>query len=316
VWFADDATPGRTLGKLDPRTGRVAEYKLADAADNAEVSHALVFDRQGNIWFSNGTEGSPTMFDPETGKFSRFPRPEGFPFSGDFIALDSKGNVWSPHREGAFKLDPRTGKYTNYSLAPGKANYDLTTDEQDNVWVSQPGGNSMVHVDAKAGKVDRLLLDPAAPKDFEITNEDREISANLRLTPNTATPLEKGPRRSTTDRQTNTVWVCEFFADRLAKIDPRTRRVTEYPLPHRYSQPYGVTVDKNHNVWITMLNSDRVARFDPATETFTEFQLPTRGTEIRHVQVDNSTSPPTVWLPYDRTNKIARIQFRTSPGTP
>ena len=315
VWFADDATHGRTLGKLDPRTGRVAEYKLADAADNAEVSHALVFDRQGNIWFSNGTEGSPTMFDPETGKFSRFPRPEGFPFSGDFIALDSKGNVWSPHREGAFKLDPRTGKYTNYSLAPAKANYDLTTDEQDNVWISQPGGNSMVHVDAKAGKVDRLLLDPAAPKDFEITDADREISANLRLTPNTATPLEKGPRRSTTDRVTNTVWVCEFFADRLAKIDPRTRKVTEYPLPHRYSQPYGVTVDKNHNVWITMLNSDRVARFDPATEKFTEFQLPTRGTEIRHVQVDNSTNPPTVWLPYDRTNKIARIQFRTSPGT-
>jgi hypothetical protein len=38
--------------------------------------------------------------------------------------------------------------------------------------------------------------------------------------------------------------------------------------------------------------------------------LPTRGTEIRHIQVDSSMNPPTVWLPYDRTNKIARIQFR------
>ncbi|MBZ5659973.1 MAG: carboxypeptidase regulatory-like domain-containing protein [Acidobacteriia bacterium] len=316
VWFADDATPGRTLGKLDPRTGRVADYKLADAQNNAEVSHALVFDRKGNIWFSNGTTGSPTMFDPETGKFSRFPRPEGFPFSGDFIALDSKGNVWSPHREGAYKLDPITGKYTNYAVGPAKANYDLTADQDDNVWVSQPGGNRMAHIDAKAGKVDTLLLDPAAPQGFEITEEDRNISANLWLTPNTATPLEKGPRRSATDRETNTVWVCEFFADRLAKIDPRTRKVIEYPLSHRFSQPYAATVDNNHRVWITMLNSDRVARFDPATETFTEFQLPTRGTEIRHIQVDNSTNPPTVWLPYDRTNKIARIQFRTSPGTP
>jgi len=26
--------------------------------------------------------------------------------------------------------------------------------------------------------------------------------------------------------------------------------------------------------------------------------------------VDASTNPPTVWLPYDRTNKIARVQFR------
>ncbi len=310
VWFADDATPDRTLGKLDPRTGKVTDYKLADATNHAEVSHALVFDRQGNIWFSNGTEGSPTKFDPETGKFSRFPRPEGFPFSGDFITLDGKGNVWSPHKQGAFKLDPATGKYTNYSDGPPKANYDLTADKEDHIWVSQPGGNSLAYVDADLGKVERVMLDPATAKDFEISDEDRDISSKLRLTANTATPLEKGPRRSATDRERDVVWVCEFFGDRLAKIDPRTKKVTEYPLPHRFSQPYSATVDKNHRVWITMLNSDRFARFDPDTETFTEFELPTRGTEIRHIQVDNSTNPPTVWLPYDRTNKIARVQFR------
>jgi virginiamycin B lyase len=315
VWFADDATPERTLGKLDPRTGKVVDYKLPDSANAAESSHALVFDRQGNIWFANGTEGSPTKFDPETGKFARFPRPEGFPFSGDFITLDSKGNVWSPHREGAYKLEPGTGKYTNYAAGPGKANYDLAADKEGNVWVSQPGGNRMAHVDAAAGKVDSVLLDPVTSTDYSVTDKDREISADLSLTPNTATPLEKGPRRSVADRETDTVWVCEFFADRLAKIDARTKKVTEYPLPHRYSQPYAATVDKNHRVWITMLNSDRIARFDPATEKFTEFTLPTRGTEIRHIQVDSSTNPPTVWLPYDRTNKIARIQFRTSSET-
>jgi streptogramin lyase len=316
VWFADDATPERTLGKLDPRTGRVTDYKLADSANAAETSHALVFDRQGNIWFANGTEGGPTKFDPETGKFVRFPRPEGIPYSGDFITLDPKGNVWSPHREGAFKLDPLTGKYTNYSAPPGKANYDVAADDEGNVWVSQPGGNRMAHVDTAAGKIDNVLLDPVVSRDFDVTDKDRQISANLSLTPNTATPLEKGPRRSVTDRDTDTIWVCEFFADRLLKIDARTKKVTEYPLPHRYSQPYGATVDKNHRVWITMLNSDRIARFDPVTEKFTEFELPTRGTEIRHIQVDSSTNPPTVWLPYDRTNKIARVQFRVSSVTP
>jgi virginiamycin B lyase len=317
IWFADDATPERTLGKLDPRTGRITDYKLADAANAAESSHALVFDQQGNIWFANGTEGSPTKFDPETGKFFRFPRPQNFPFSGDFITLDSKGNVWSPHREGAFKLDPRTGKYTNYSAAPEKANYDLAADKEDNVWVSQPGGNRMAVVDPHTGKVGQFPLTPQDSQALEITAKDREISAKLSLTANTATPLEKGPRRSVADRERDVVWVCEFFADRLAKIDTRTRKVTEYPLPHRYSQPYSATINKkDHTVWITMLNSDRIAKFDPATEKFTEYELPTRGTEIRHIQVDSSTNPPTVWLPYDRTNKIARIQFRASSGTP
>jgi streptogramin lyase len=311
VWFADDATPERTLGKLDPRTGRITEYMLADQNNAAESSHALVFDKAGNLWFANGTEGSPTKFDPETGKFFRFPRPQDFPFSGDFITLDTKGNVWSPHREGAFKLDPLTGKYTNYSVRPGKANYDLAADEEDKVWVSKPGGNDMEIVDWHSGKIDELALNSVVSQDYEVTAKDRDLSSSLGLTPNTATPLEKGPRRSVADRGNDVIWVCEFFADRLAKIDARTRKVTEYPLPHRFSQPYSATVNtKDHTVWITMLNSDRIAKFDPASEKFTEYVLPTRGTEIRHIQVDSSTNPPTVWLPYDRTNKIARIQFR------
>jgi streptogramin lyase len=311
VWFADDATPERTLGKLDPRTGSITEYKLADEANAAESSHALVFDKVGNIWFANGTEGSPTKFDPETGKFFRYPRPQDIPYSGDFITLDTKGNVWSPHREGAFKLDPLTGKFTNYSLKPGKANYDIASDYEDKLWVSQPGGNDMVVVDSHSGKVDRVELEYLVSTSYEVTEKDRELSASLGLTPNTATPLEKGPRRSAADWQRDTIWVCEFFADRLAKIDAKTRKVTEYPLPHRFSQPYSATVNrKDHTVWITMLNSDRIAKFDPITEKFTEYELPTRGTEIRHIQVDASTNPPTVWVPYDRTNKIARIQFR------
>jgi virginiamycin B lyase len=310
VWFADDATPGRTLAKLDPSTGKITDYMLADQNNAAESSHALVFDKAGNIWFANGTEGSPTKFDPETGKFFKYPRPKDFPFSGDFITMDTKGNVWSPHREGAYKLEPLTGKYTNFAMGPGKANYDIAADDEEKVWISQPGGNDMEMIDSRSGKIERVDLSPVISQDYEVTAKDRELAAGLELTPNTATPLDKGPRRSAADRDGDFIWVCEFFADRLAKIDARTKKITEYPLPHRFSQPYSATVAKDHAVWITMLNSDRIAKFDPATEKFTEYVLPTRGTEIRHIQVDSSTTPPTVWLPYDRTNKIARIQFR------
>ena len=83
-------------------------------------------------------------------------------------------------------------------------------------------------------------------------------------------------------------------------------------MPHPWSEPYATAVDKNHMVWINMLGRDAVARFDPKTETFTEFQLPTRGTETRWVAIDDSTDPPTVWVPYNRVNRIARIQFRKS----
>jgi streptogramin lyase len=315
VWFADDATPERTIGRLDPRTGEVKDYKLADERNLAESSHALVLDRRGNVWFANDTEGNPTEFDPLTGTFHRYPRPNTYPASGVFIAVDGEGNPWSPHKQGAFKLDPHTGEYTNYSAgSPPKANYDVAIDRENNAWIAQPGGNRMTIINSKAGKVEELALGPR--QDVEITTRDRDFSSTLTLSANTATPLEKGPRRVAADGNGDFVWVCEFFADQLAKIDIHTRRVTEYPLPHRYSQPYAVTVDKNHMVWISMLSSDRIAKFDPGTGRFTEYELPTLGTEVRHIQVDNSTDPPTVWLAYGRTDKIGRVQFQGSHEAP
>ena len=62
------------------------------------------------------------------------------------------------------------------------------------------------------------------------------------------------------------------------------------------------------------LTHDALTKFDPETERFTEYFLPTRGTEIRHVQVNNSTDTPTIWAPYNRTNKIVRLQFRAAAG--
>src|SRR5262249_28345880 len=154
----------------------------------------------------------------------------------------------------------------------------LTTDREDNVWIALPGGNQLTTVNSHTGKVDHVALTSVTPEDFDVTPKDREISASSGMTPNTATPLEKGPPRIAADRDTDTVWVCEFFADRIAKVDVASKKVTEYSLPHRYSQPYAITVGKNHDVWITMLNSDRIAKFDPGTEKFTEYELPTRGT--------------------------------------
>ena len=114
------------------------------------------------------------------------------------------------------------------------------------------------------------------------------------------------------DPSGDSVWVAEYFADRIAQVNIHTKKVTEYPVPRPYMQPYAVAVDKNHRVWISTF-SDIILRFDPATQRFTEFALPTRGTEIRFIAVDDRTNPPTVWVPYWRANKIARLQFGAAP---
>ena len=86
--------------------------------------------------------------------------------------------------------------------------------------------------------------------------------------------------------------------------------MTQYALPHKYSHPYGVVVDRSHNVWIDMVNTDMLGKFDPSTEKFTEYQLPSRGTVLRHLTVDYTVNPPAIVSSETGLNKVARIQFR------
>src|SRR5579859_5101055 len=85
------------------------------------------------LWFSTGRETSGLPTAPKAVRQNSIRKPESlcaFRGPSDFLTLDPKGNVWSPHREGAFKLDPVSGKYTNYAAGPGKANYDLAADKE------------------------------------------------------------------------------------------------------------------------------------------------------------------------------------------
>jgi streptogramin lyase len=105
-----------------------------------------------------------------------------------------------------------------------------------------------------------------------------------------------------------------YTSDRIARINTRTNEVKEYPLPTPFAAPYAAAVDKNGVVWINTMNHDVLTKFDPRTERFTEYPLPTRGTEIRHVQIDNRTDPVTVWAPYNRSNKVVRLEFPSGPA--
>jgi len=309
IWFADQINPERTIGRLDPVTGRVTGYKLAGKDGVSVGTHGISVDANGNVWFTNTEEGSLSEFDPKTEHFKRFPRPELMsPVSRTIVEVDSKGGIWAVTYDGTVRLDPRTGKYTEYkSPTPGGNTYGIAVDAKDNAWWAQMGSDRLGIADLESGKASEFLFQ--SRDDVEITEQDREAKKSLIATATSGFPDQKGPRRLGADKNGDTIWVAEFYADRLARININTKQIKEYTLPHPYTRPYTAAVDKNHMVWVALMNTDRLAKFDPFTEKFTEYLLPTRGTEIRHLVIDNSTTPPTIWVSYFRTNKIARIQL-------
>ena len=319
VWIADDRSPDRTVARLDPRTGNVTSYSLRDAKGVAAGTHSVLVDAEGYVWLTDRAEDILIRFDPNTETFKKYPRPAGIPGTGGTNGYDRERNMqWStgrPENVGAVRLNPVTGEYTAYRYLTQQVDntYGIAVDRLGNPWFTSGASNLIGTADASTGKVSEIVLPPYEPEGMAITAKDRERHAQATWGSNdinAASPLHKCPRRLGADANGDSVWVALYCADRMAKIDIRTKAVKEIPMPIRYTRPYGAVVDKNHMVWIWMLNTDMVARLDPTTEQFTFYQLPTRGTDVRMLWADNNTNPPTIWAAYNRVNKVARLEFK------
>lgn len=320
IWMADDLVPQRTFAKLDPRTGQVTDYALKGHDGKTIATHSVVVDHADRVWGTG--EGNFVMLNPRTGELKEFPRPAGMRAAvGGTLDVDSKGDPWATSLNGVIKLDAATGQYTHYEGPPapeglcgtpcgGWGTYGNTVDRDDNVWATNPGLDRLLKIESRTGKVTAINLEPLALP--EATDVDRQRRRTVRASQNSAPPGHKAPRRVAADPNADVVWVALYTADRIARIDTKTHQVKEYELPTRYASPYALAVDKNGAVWINTMNHDALTKFDPRTERFTEYYLPTRGTEIRHVQVDNRTNPPTIWAPYNRMNKVVRLQLRAA----
>ena len=314
IYFTDDSTPERSVGKLDTKTGKVTGYMLPDKNGQAVSTHGIAADQEGNMWLTNGTEGTILKFDPRTEQFERFPKPESMTARiGGTLVVDQQGNAWATQPTGAFRLNPKTREYTEYkSVTPGGNQYGIAIDSVGNAWFAHMYADRVSYIDAKTGEAGEVVIPPATnefdPKDVEIA---KRSGATIDGNP---VVYQAGPRRLGTDPNGDSVWIGEYFAGRLGKINIHTKEYTSYEVPYKYSSPYDARVDKNHMVWVVLMNSDRIAKFDPVTEKFTEYPFPSVGTDTRFIDIDNSTDPPTIWIPYYRPNRMARIQFRNTNG--
>ena len=81
-----------------------------------------------------------------------------------------------------------------------------------------------------------------------------------------------------------TVWYASFGEAILGKLDPKTGKITEYPMPvlkpgHIIGN-LDVEFDEDQNPWIAMTFQGAVAKFDRKTEQFKIYKLPRKWTAI------------------------------------
>jgi len=94
---------------------------------------------------------------------------------------------------------------------------------------------------------------------------------------NTSAACDGGAARRR-GRSAGIAWYSNFGEQTFGKLDPKTGKVTEFPVPElKKGWPtgmLGLRADKDDNMWIGMMYQGAIAKFDPKAEKFQIFNLP------------------------------------------
>jgi virginiamycin B lyase len=111
------------------------------------------------------------------------------------------------------------------------------------------------------------------------------------------------------------VWYISFGEQLLGKLDPRTGKTTEFPVPVlKPGAPTGelaLRPDADGNLWIGMMYQGAVAKFDRKTEKFQIFSFPPDlnkdYTQINQVDAIHSKVDGKVWVQDSGTFTLERL---------
>src|SRR5262249_42685315 len=139
------------IGKLDPRTGNVTEYKLPDPA--AKDPHTLVFDHDGILWFTVQQGNFVGRLDPKTGdiKLITPPTPKARPYG---MAVNSKNAVFLVEfgTNKVASIDAKAMKLVEYPLPDAAARpRRIAIDADDQIWYTDFARGYLGRLDPATG---------------------------------------------------------------------------------------------------------------------------------------------------------------------
>jgi streptogramin lyase/cytochrome c5 len=286
MWFSSHKTD--IVGKLDPRTGIVTEYRIPLTPKAMPGTHAVVIDKNGTPWFSENWGHNLDRLDPQTGKVTQVHIEDAVPLNapgfGNF-AMTRDGFVWDSRNNNVRKIDPETGKTVQrYPLQVGFS-YDSLISADGDYW----GGGGL----------------PA----WGNTAERLDLRTGQWLNQNT------GDHMATAKRGGFDPYDNPWFGGgdgALIELNTKTGVIEEHvppTAPSPYTDFYEAMPDKNGEVWAGVLHGRQMVRFNPKTGVWAVYEMPEPYSYDRRTYIDSSTHPVTVWY-VDYNGYMVRVQPR------
>jgi virginiamycin B lyase len=286
--LAPTSSSAGSIGVLDPATRAVRKIPLASPL--ASVG-GMAFAPDGNVYFAEYGGGNAIgRLDPRTDTVVEFPLPT--PLSQpSTLVLGPDDGIWfienTTQRLGRF--DPVTHEFTEYPLPSPGANVGLQM-------MNRGDGDDLLFGLPNTNQIGAFNV---ATKQFRTYTSPTPLS------------MPQGVAFAA-----GAIWFTETFGQKLARVDPVTGAITEFPLakfdPLDLTQlvpfPSGMMTAADGNLYIlngTAMGGDSITRFDPVTHEQTNVRTPTVASGPCDFDV---TSRDTIWFGEMTAGKIGRLQ--------
>ncbi len=215
-----------TIGKLDPATGKMVEYKTPSGGGGPHT--LIITDDQSTIWFTMQSGNKVAGLDTASGKITEY-ETSGGPYG---LALDKAGNIWfcrmGDSKMG--KLDPRTGKMSEVDTGRGSRPRRVAADPDGMLWITLYGNGNLAKLDPSAMKVVKTYPLPGG---------------------------DAGAYAVTADGA-GTIWANEINTDTVVRFDPKTEKMQVIKLPSSNVGIRKMVTDASGRLWYMGSHSGRL----------------------------------------------------------
>jgi virginiamycin B lyase len=292
--------PLQTLPRLTGKSTHViiTEY---DLPNRLIEPHDVVLDHEGNVWYSDFGQMFVGEMDPKTGAVTQYPIPvtkPGYSLGTLDLHIDKDDNPWvgAMYQSAIAKLDRKTGKFETWST-PKEWDSDAGqlghlaiegTPTDDKVWIKNSAGGHIYRLDLVSNKFEDL----GSPKD-----------------PRTGKRI--GTYGIHSDAENN-LYLLDFSAGNIVKIDAKTKEPTVYLTPTPNSHPRRGKVDDQGRLWFAEYFGNAIGMLDPETGKIQEWKVPTPWSAPYDAVEDKNGN---AWTASMNTDRVARLDIKTGQYT-
>ncbi len=222
------------------------------------------------------------------------PRPDTVAHDLD---LDSSGTPWYTDESRMFfgKMNPKTGKFTEYSLPPVppgdlQGARDIQVDRDDNIWFPRRIAGAAVVLTRFNPKTEELRTLEGVGEQFMAIGPEGKIWAGwTRINPKTmqveatygwtkSPIIPPGPHFQYIDltvvNSKGNPYAPDFGGSYIIGIDAATGEAKFWQVPTPRSSPRRGRMDAQDRFWFAEYTGDKIGMFDTRTEKFQEWPMP------------------------------------------